>query len=588
MSAAPRHETGSALPGHVRGLVATAVAGSAAAAALAASGNDGWLAFGLWFASVACVFVLPEPTPGRRLDRRDWLLLAFLTALAASFRLYRIGEVPSGPWVDELAAGANAIHLVGTHRFQPFGSTPLFAIGPEWVHTSNLYLYACHLVLRATGFSQLGLKLISVLPGIAAVPLTYTLARRFLHRDASALAAGMLAVSQWHVTVSRWGWDEVLVTALAVAMFAKLEDGFGRPRGLGLVKAGAIAGLSLYAYAAARIALLAAGVLVVVRPRAGGRRGRDLARFAVGVAVACLPIAVHWAAHPLTAAAREREISLLPQLAHGDLAPLGANLVAYSRMFWLDGDRNPRQNLPGAPMLDPVAGTLFALGLAATARRWRRQDARLGAVWLGVGLLGGVLSLPESAPNSYRVGLVAPACMLIAAIGWRELAARSFLSRLRGLARQRRMLAAGALAASGMFGYAAYFVARPADRECWFAVKEGVYCEALRGAAGRVLTRGAAVRLDRSLAMVTTTLEFNVLMRRARPAADLAWVDAGTADADALRQAVLFLAPSRAARLPAALAGLPARMLRGPFGDEIAIAISRDPALVAAAEGTVR
>src|SRR6185369_2108283 len=42
---------------------------------------------------------------------------------------------------------------------------------------------------------------------------------------------------------------------------------------------------------------------------------------------------------------------------------LGKNARKHAAMFHLEGDWNGRHNLPGAPMLDPVTGFLFAAGL---------------------------------------------------------------------------------------------------------------------------------------------------------------------------------------------------------------------------------
>ena len=66
------------------------------------------------------------------------------------------------------------------------------------------------------------------------------------------------------------------------------------------------------------------------------------------------------------------------------------------------GDRNGLQNLPGAPMLDDIAGLLLVLGLGYSL--WRSRDPRyaLLPLWLGLTLLGGILSLDFEAPQSLR------------------------------------------------------------------------------------------------------------------------------------------------------------------------------------------
>jgi hypothetical protein len=559
---------------------------SAVTATLVAAGNAGTLAFLTWIASLACGLAAVRRTgPKQRLTRQDWLALTFLVALTGFFRLYRIDGIPSGPWVDELAAAANAVNLAGRHAFAPFATTPMFEAGPNWVHTPNLYLYYCYAVLWLSGFSQLGVKLISVLPGIATPPLLYVLGRRFLSREAALLAAGLLAVSHWQVTVGRWGWDEVLVTALTVAAFAALFAGVQDERPSSFFLAGVVTGLAQYAYVAARLSALAAMVfLALLAIQARGRRSlAQLGVFAAGFVQTILPIAVYWIIHPTTFAVREREISILPQLLAGDLRPLLENLRAYGLMLLVRGDANPRQNLPGLPMLDLVAGILFVVGLVAALAAWRRAEWQMTLLWLSVGLLGGLLSHPESAPNSYRVGIVAPACMLLAGMGWQTALGIIRRARSGALVRSSAYVVAGLVALSGVLTFANYFVARPASRECWLAVKEGAYCEVLRQRAERVMDAGARVFLDSTLNWVTTRLQFDTLIARRRTPAGFRWVETGTLEPATLRSSVLFVEPSRYPELPDALQALPARGVANPFGEEVLVAISADPALLALA-----
>jgi sugar lactone lactonase YvrE len=84
------------------------------------------------------------------------------------------------------------------------------------------------------------------------------------------------------------------------------------------------------------------------------------------------------------------------------LPALWGNIWKHLLMFNWRGDPNGRHNLPGAPMLDDIAGVLMVLGLGYSL--WRSRDPRyaLLPLWLGVTLLGGILSLDFEAPQSLR------------------------------------------------------------------------------------------------------------------------------------------------------------------------------------------
>src|SRR5207245_4198417 len=105
------------------------------------------------------------------------------------------------------------------------------------------------------------------------------------------------------------------------------------------------------------------------------------------------------------------------------------NLAATLLMFHVHGDDNWRHNLPGAPMLDPLTGALFVLGLVLVCRRPRDRAApTLLFAWLFAMLLPNLLSV-EGVPHGLRSCGVLPAVALLAGIGMagveRRLAARA-------------------------------------------------------------------------------------------------------------------------------------------------------------------
>jgi hypothetical protein len=578
---APRRE------GSERITWAASAAGSAATAGLLLAGRDGWLAFVAWSVSLGLALVAVRPLrTGPRLERADWPALGTTVALAAVFRLWHVLTIPNGLWIDELATAVNAARLAHA-PFAPFGSTPLFADGPHWVHTANLYLYACLTVLKPTGFSQFGVKLLSVLPGIAAPPLLYLLARRFLPRPAALAAAGLLAVSSWHVAASRRGWDEVLLTTLAIAVFAKLHDYDVQRSGRAAYTAGVLLGIAQFTYLASRLTALAACAFVGLRFLAGDRRQRfrGASLFAVGILQAVLPLAVVSVRHPLLLDVRASELSVLPSLRSGHLQPLFDNIKAYALMFNAHGDPNARHDLPGKPMFNPVVGALFLAGLFLAVLHPRRRESLLCLCWLGFGLLGGVLSVSEGTPNSYRVGQVEPACLLLCALALGFAMARLDKLPSRRL-RIRWWLAVAPVVVSAMLTSVDYFVVRPSSRQCWDGLEDGAYTEILRRAAERLRAGRGALVLDPLLRSPSARLMFDGLLP-AQPGRPVArWVSVDTLHGRDLRDAVALVPVSGWERLDPALRELPATGLVDPFGRTFAVAVSTNRALLGLVAGS--
>jgi 4-amino-4-deoxy-L-arabinose transferase-like glycosyltransferase len=507
------------------------------------------------------------------------LVMAFILGLSAFFRLHRLSDIPSGLWIDEVSTARNALNCA-TRPFQPFGMTPLRR--ENWVHTSNLYLYCCWLVLAAAGFTRLGVKLISVLPGVFAPVLLYLLARRFLSRTSAALSAGLLAASLWQVTFSRWGWDEVLVTSLAISLCAALWDAaeIGMRRSYWI--AGVLGGLSLYAYLSSHILVVAAATFLVWRALWLRRRSEwiGLGIFLLGVGLAFLPISIHWIHAPETHVVRIRQLWYIGRYGGEWPRLLGNSILAHLLMFNVAGDVNPRHNVPGLPMLDPVAGGLFLMGLTAAAIRWRRTESQMAFIWLAMGMLGGILSEPAEAPQAYRTGLVAPACYLLAGLGFEALwgleLARGRWSRVLGPA-----CAAALVAVSSIVTFRLYFVARAHNPDCWSSVATGAWSEVARETADRALSVGEVVLLDSSVEWPALELEVDRLEWKRAAGRRIRWVEASRLRPTDLKGAILLLTPAAWARLPETLRALPWRPIRGPFQQGILIAVGAEPGSLA-------
>ena len=92
------------------------------------------------------------------------------------------------------------------------------------------------------------------------------------------------------------------------------------------------------------------------------------------------------------------------------------NLRAHALMFNVEGDSNPRHNLPGAPMLDGLSAALLVLGVAACLFCWSRTPLIILPFWLAIMLIPGVLTIPWEAPQALRAIGVLPAVAILVAL----------------------------------------------------------------------------------------------------------------------------------------------------------------------------
>ncbi|HEY5901777.1 MAG TPA: PA14 domain-containing protein [Anaerolineales bacterium] len=351
--------------------------------------------------------------------RARWLeaaAFALILLLAIFLRIYRLNAIPPGIYVDETNGALDALRILEGNGASPFGT--------GWYGTPNGYLYYMAAVFKLLGAGWYSLKLVSLLPAILTIPAVYLLGRLMYGPSAGLIAMFLMAVSRWHLSMSRWGWNETAPPLFQVLATFFLWRGLRDRRALDYALGGVLAGLSLYTYLSARLALATLFIYIlfwlVSDPagwRAGLRRsGAGLLVLALGAGVAAAPLAVTYAKDPFALSNRVSEISVTRDIREqGSLAPLAQNLGDIFKFFHQTGDLQGKHNLPGEPMADPFTGLFFAIGLAYAISGWREQRSFLLLLWLVLGLAGSFLSSHSESPQSYRALTALPAVVLLAA-----------------------------------------------------------------------------------------------------------------------------------------------------------------------------
>ena len=379
----------------------------------------------------------PQPTDWPP-PRHEAIAVAILLALALALRLYALQDVPFSLFRDEARHGLVALQILRDSTYRP-------VFVPPPVSQPGAYMYALAWVFGRWGASAFNLRLVSAVAGCLAIPLLWAILRPLFGPGVALLAAFALAASSWHVTISRFAMPYVLPTLLALPAYGLLRRALQRGGSGYFAGAGLAIGLAQYGAQTSRVLGLVAAAMIVDAFRtadsdANAARRRIAAGAAMTLAVAFVVAA------PLIAAARLDPGAFLARtqevaLWHGDSA-LGdyfprivlRNVLRYLGAFNVEGDWNGRHHLPGAPLLDPVAGVFAAVGVLMVLRRLGNPNARFVAIWFLAGLLPGLLS--ADAPTALRILEAAPAVYTVAALGivsvfggaWRSLVALPLVS----------------------------------------------------------------------------------------------------------------------------------------------------------------
>jgi len=123
---------------------------------------------------------------------------------------------------DEIAIGYNAYSIVKTGRDEFGRFLPLQF--QSWGDQKNpVYIYAVALVQLFTGPTPASVRIPSALAGILAVYLTYRLVILLgLSKNSALISAFLLAVTPWHIHISRGGYEANLALTLGLASVVAL------------------------------------------------------------------------------------------------------------------------------------------------------------------------------------------------------------------------------------------------------------------------------------------------------------------------------------------------------------------------------
>jgi hypothetical protein len=323
---------------------------------------------------------VPLPMP-----RWEWLAFVAIVALGVFLRFYRSDVFPPQGVcaVEEPQSG------MGAHAILHAGARPWEFVGDRWLPVPFFVLMGEN--LRAL---RLPFMLVSAL---TIIPL-YGLMRQLVSRQAALFATALFAMCSWHLIYARLA-HAIFPTTLIVVLVLYLCARVHRRGGLAPYPwIGFLSAYTLYAYAGYRATTLLVVVFLGVSLGVSVRRWRAaiVPRFRAQargalltqcVGLLCAGVAFVAAALPLVFLLRanpqyyleaaHRAVIGNPQYYTSDLRLAVQQRIDRLRdtaeMFNHLGDGAFTFNLPGEPMLDPVSGVLFPIGLAYTLLWWRHR-----------------------------------------------------------------------------------------------------------------------------------------------------------------------------------------------------------------------
>lgn len=336
-----------------------------------------------------------------------------------------IQQLPPDLYRDEAYTGIDALRTLreGPKLFYPiaFGREPLFT----WLVAGSIKLW---------GATPFAVRFPAVLAGSFTLVALYLATKELWGQRIAVLATAVLAVLVWHIVLSRIGFRAILVplfNALAVWQIAKgIKRGPSGPL-LPWITGGAMAGLLLYTYPAARAAALPAGLMALYSWRRRGKiefpTWRALIAAGAAALIVMMPFLWYTARNPDEVLMRTANVgsifnSKTPWLMAWD------NATGVLGMTLLRGDHQTRHNVPNRPVFDPALGIFFLIGIGVMIRQFPDDPRAAFLVFWTVSMLLPTL-LAAHAPHFLRAIGVLPFLTVVPALGadrlWKSLRSQS-------------------------------------------------------------------------------------------------------------------------------------------------------------------
>ena len=191
---------------------------------------------------------------------KKWLW--FILLLGLVFRLIWLPNFPPGLTPDEASFGYDAYSILKTGRDQ-WGKLMPLTLESFGDFKPPLYAYLDIPFVAVLGLTKTAVRLPNVLFGVGAIYATYLLTKKlFSNEKAALLSAALLAISPWHIAMSRGAFEANLTTLLLpLGIYFWLEKKYSW--------SGFILGLNLFSYHSARLVtpLIALSLFYFFRPK---------------------------------------------------------------------------------------------------------------------------------------------------------------------------------------------------------------------------------------------------------------------------------------------------------------------------------
>jgi len=151
-----------------------------------------------------------ESVPAFIQKHKTFLALTIVILTAAFFRIWQITQLPGGLFPDEAANGIDVNSILQGDR------SPFFERGNG---REGLFFYLLAFSVELFGRGPWQHHIVSAFIGIAEVIVLFFLARRMFGFKTALFASFFMAISTWHIVLSRTGFRAIMIPLFTTLTF---------------------------------------------------------------------------------------------------------------------------------------------------------------------------------------------------------------------------------------------------------------------------------------------------------------------------------------------------------------------------------
>lgn len=363
-------------------------------------------------------------------NKKYWLFLIIILAIAAFFRLWQLDKIPPGLHPDVAMNGNDALASLKSGDFKVFY--------PDNNGREGLFIWLLALSFSIFGVSIWSIKIVAASIGILTIFGLYLFTKELFSSQKSIvnsqfvalLSSFFLAISFWHTNFSRIGFRAILLPFVLVFAFYFLFRGFRTQKFFNFIIAGVFFGLGFYTYISYRFIIFLLPLILLYWFFIYRRQNLqkifllNTLYLLLTTFIIALPIGFYFLQNPQDFVSRATPVSIF--VTENPIKEFRKSLISHLAMFNFYGDPNWRHNFAFSPMLFWPMGILFLIGLIYSFTKLAKSIllrsngffAVFGFLisWWLIMLLPGILTY-EGIPHALRTIGVIPVVYIFTGFG---------------------------------------------------------------------------------------------------------------------------------------------------------------------------